>query len=620
MPLLTPPASDVFPQSTVAAILLAAIPHLGRLGLPHPSATEVIEATQTSRSQAYMLKARLATLLEQLVRPSGRPPTPKQEAPPPLFSTEVLRYVADHPGAISGGAARRRYSAGLRVFVLDLIECHPEISLETFAESTTIPLGTLKDWLRGEALHVEAPAETRPPPRASRGPEIQTLLEEWQHWDGQFIDFCDHVQQNCRLPFGRSLIATILEGCGVRIRKRRKGRSPDENALRAAFRTFFPNAQWVGDGSQVSVEVDGEAFTFNVELNVDAYSGAFVGADISPVEDSAAVIATFHNSAESTGAKPIALLLDNKPSNHTAAVDQALDGTLRIRSTPHRAQNKAHVEGGYGLLKPTLADLVLESGSPKTLAESYLRNLVTTAARAINQRPRRDRGGKSRLDLLQDTPTNEEIKQARVALAELQRKQRKARETLAARQDPVVRARIKAAYERLELEDPQGHLLTATARYPIDAIVEGIAIFEGKRRARTLAEGVDARYLLGIVRNVAAERETWDIAEALWEERTAAADLLARHLERRRSAVHDAAVSPETAILSYIVNTIDTNSRLERFFWLAAAADAIKAEASDTRHGLFRLCARRIAATRTMRPRERSAAIRFLAAKIINLR
>ncbi len=252
----------------------------------------------------------------------------------------------------------------------------------------------------------------------------------------------------------------------MRIPKRRKGRSPDEDALRGAFRTFFSNAQWVGDGSQVPVEVDGETFVFNVELNVDAYSGAFVGADISPVEDSAAVIATFHNSVEDAGTYPMAILFDNKPSNHTHEVDVALDGTLRIRSTSYRAQNRAHVEGGFGLLKPTLEGLTLESGSPETLAASYLHNLVTAAARAVNQRPRRDRGGKSRLDLL-------------LAVA--------------------------------------------------------------------------------------------------------------------------------------------TTSRLERLFWLTAIADVVNTQANDDRHRLFRLCARRIAATYALSPRDRTASIRFLAAKIIEL-
>jgi hypothetical protein len=32
------------------------------------------------------------------------------------------------------------------------------------------------------------------------------------------------------------------------------------------------------------------------------------------------------------------------------------------------------------------------------------------------------------------------------------------------------------AYHHLDLDDPDGHLLTATARYPIDAVVEAIVL------------------------------------------------------------------------------------------------------------------------------------------------
>jgi hypothetical protein len=67
-------------------------------------------------------------------------------------------------------------------------------------------------------------------------------------------------------------------------------------------------------------------------------------------------------------------------------------------------------------------------------------------------------------------------------------------------------------FERLELLDPERYIRLAIGRYPLDAIVDAIAIFEGKRLARTLPEGADARYLLGIVRNVAAKHEGEQIA------------------------------------------------------------------------------------------------------------
>jgi hypothetical protein len=49
------------------------------------------------------------------------------------------------------------------------------------------------------------------------------------------------------------------------------------------------------------------------------------------------------------------------------------------------------------------------------------------------------------------------------------------------------------------LTDPERHVRDAIACYSRDAIVDAIAIFSGKRTAATLPDGVDARYLLGIV-------------------------------------------------------------------------------------------------------------------------
>ena len=403
----------------------------------------------------------------------------------------------------------------------------------------------------------------------------------------------------------------------MRVRVRRPGRSPDERALRGAFKTFFPHAQWVGDGTLVPVQVDDKVFTFNVEMNVDAYSDAFLGADVSDAEDSDAVIETARDAGEESGTLPIAILLDNKPCNHTDDVKAELSDTLLIRSTPYRAQNKGHIEGGFGLLKPTLDGLFLNASSCRNLARSFLRSLVITWGRTINHRPRRDRGDRSRVDLLTDEPTPEQIEQARTALQERLRKQQKARETEAARQDPVVRKTIDEAYEHLGLEDPDGHELTATARYPLEAVVEAVAIFKGRQRASTLPEGVDARYLRGIARNIAEEREGWEIAIALWDARVAAGDLIAEQLDLQRRTLENTATQPEHLTKEYIDQALQTPSRLDMFFWLTATADLIR-ETDNTRHA-FRLAARRIAATHRVDKRQRLAATRFLAAKVLPL-
>jgi hypothetical protein len=83
----------------------------------------------------------------------------------------------------------------------------------------------------------------------------------------------------------------------------------------------------------------------------------------------------------------------------------------------------------------------------------------------------------------------------------------------------------------------RAHFRDAIACYPRDAIVDAIAIFDGKRRAGTLPDGVDARYLLGIARNVHHVHEAEPVTEALIRARLAARDRFLAPLVRERDAI-----------------------------------------------------------------------------------
>jgi hypothetical protein len=528
---------------------------------------------------------------------------------------------------VTTGEQRNQYSDGYRHLVLELFERFADMSVEQFAAKSCIPPGTLKEWLKDVHAAQDVGTDTdtdtnhdentdHPAARPStRSLHIETILAAWKTWHGTFTDFCDHVRLHCHIHVGKTMISSILEAAGVRQRQPRPGHSPDELASRGSFETFFPHAQWVGDGTLVPIMVDGQMFCFNVELDVDASSGAFLGADVSPVEDSDAVTSTFRDAVASSGVRPLALLLDNKPSNHTTQVTDQLEDTLLIRATPFRGQNKAHVEGGFGLLKPTIEGIELRGSTPQNMAASFLRSLVTTWARTINHKPRQDRNGWSRFDLLQEQPTHEQIEQARTALDERLRKQQKARQTEAARQNPVVRKMLADAYHHLDLDDPDGHLLTATARYPIDAVVEAIAIYKARTRANTLPDTADARYLLGITKNIVHEREEWELALALWDERIAAYDTITCILGRQCDDIAEEISDPAQLIKAYVDCALSAHSRFDRFFWLRAARDIITVQ--DDIHSSFKLAARRIAATHSVHHHQRTASLRFLAAQVM---
>lgn len=620
MPSLPPEGAAVSPLLTAALVLLA-IPHLDALGLPHPTATTVIAATGASRSRAYELRAALDTVLPTLLRAPGRPAAPPSG---PIDPSPILRavrdFVFDHPGSVCSAQARRRYSDDFRRFVLDLAARHRDVPLDAFADAVGVPLPTLKDWLAGGVERTKLPKNLADvPPRDPTEPQVETLLSLWEDWQGSFTAFCTHAQHDWRLPFGRTLIATILTAHGVRFAKRRSGRSPDEDALRGQFQTFFPGAQWVGDGSPIDFVVDGQPFTFNVELMVDPCSGAVTGASVRDTEDGAAVVEAFDDGVATTGQPPLSVLLDNKPSNHADAVKEALgEGIDVVRATPYRPQNKAHVEGAFGLFRQVAPALTIALGPRREVARKLLELVVTLWARTLNHRPRKDRGGRSRVELYLDhPPTPEEIAAAKEALAERLRRQQRARQTRAARQDPQVRAALAEAFARFGFLDPDGHLLTAVAGYPLEVVVEAIAISEGRRRAGTFPEGADARYLLGIAHRLADEREGYEIALALWEERQRARDRALDAVERERERIDELHDDTAARLAAYVDRALRTSRRLDRFFWLGAAADTVHAEDPSEHHALFRLAARRIHATHAAPHPDRLAATRFLAARIL---
>jgi len=618
-------SSPAVAPSVIAGLLLAARDHLLGLGLHSDDTESIIEKAGAARSSAYEAKARILAALPSIVRPVGRPRAPAS-APPPkadALTREALCFVMDHPGCVCG-RDRRVYADSFRRFVLDLHQKHRELEVEELARAVDVPLDTLHDWLRAPAPPQPEPPESDPTAWKTSNLHIETVLSEWNRWQGGFVPFCEHAREHLRLPYGRTAIAAILEAHGVRLRKKREGRSPDETALRGAFQTFFPGAQWVGDGTPLVVHIFGQAFTFNLELNVDAHTGAFTGASIRDEEDSAALLQAIADGKAATGAAPQAELVDNRPSNLTPEVREALaaEGTLLIPATRARPQNKEHVEGAFGLFQQMAPPLVLDGDTEREVARELLRLVVTTWARTLNHRPRADRGGKSRVELYgEDKPTPERVQQARAELEERLRRQEAARRTLQARQDPLVRQTLAAAFARLAIVDPDGHLLDAIARYPLDPVVDGIAIFEGKRAAGSLPRDLDCpgRYLLGIVRNLAQEREAEQICEAMLRARLEAQDaLLAPLVERQRSAERQHADAP--GLLACLIDhALDTERHIDRLFWLDAAGDLIRRQPASDHAALCRLGFRRIHAATRAPYSDRLKACRFLAHKAVPL-
>ncbi|MFZ4751564.1 MAG: hypothetical protein ACOYMM_13790 [Phycisphaerales bacterium] len=597
-----------------AALLLAGLPHLRRLGFDAPTATAVLAATGAGRSRAYELVRVLEASLDGLVRPVGRPAAPVEPAPDTAaVSRAAIDFLIAHPGAITYRGDRRHYSDGFRALALRLVSEHPELKHAHVGDALCIPAATLDDWLT-ERRRVTEPGTPPEPPEpapddAVAESRIAAILHLWRQWEGGFSAFADAVRRELEIPWGDTRIGKVLAVHGDRRVTRRPGRRSDEKALRESFETFFPGAQWTEDGTPLALTLNGERFDLNLELVVDTHTAALVGAHVGEQENRTAVIAAFDDAVATTGAPPLALGTDNATENDLPK--GVLGETRHIWATPGRPQNDAHVEGAFGLFQQVAPPLVVEGKTPRELAAAILTLVVTIWGRTLNHRPRRTRGGRSRVELYRDgNPTPDQINAAKETLDAIQREHDRAVRTRQSRADPTAKAALDAFFDERGWKDPKGHLRCAIAGYALDSVLAALATWQAKEKHGRLPEDAGARYLLAIARNIHDQAELTTFARALWQRRLDARDLVLLQLQQDREAISG---TPETRLDAYLHRLITSESHLGRAVWTDAIADLIRDTNESTRTNVYGRAVSAIAAAYAIPTRLRHELVKNLA-------
>lgn len=571
-----------------------------------------------------------------------------RRCPEAEISRQVLRFVMEHPGAVQRSASGSRYSGGFRRFVLDLRGRYPAVGARAFAHACQVPPSSLRAWARQPPAAMPARAGRQTPASpAHASPAHAAIIEAWIHWAGSFQGFCQHVRRDLGLPRGRSYIASVLAACGLRVPRPRRRRAPCARALRGAFQTFFPGAQWVADGSPMTLRINGEPFTFNVQLVVDTHSGAVVGASIRDREDGRAVVDAFDDAVTTTGAPPLALLLDQRPCNRSARVQALAGQTTLLHAARGRPQSKGHVEGAFGLFAQTAPPLALDAGSPAELARQVLGLVVQCWARTLNMRPRRDRGMQSRVDIYrQARPTEAERQSAHLALSARADRaagrpqvwQQRALgdpagpEAAAARGTPShtgdtgdlhgAGGPIPDLLAELAIDDPAGRVAAALSAYPLDAVLSAMATYDGKRAAGTLPAGAGGSYVLSTARQIARSAEGMHMAGALWRIRARARAQIDELLERRMRALTTRVAAAgcagyDEALAAAVDAAMAARSDVDRRLWLMVAARIIARARAGNRAALFRRATRRIHATPRLAHGRLIEAVRLLAAEAV---
>jgi len=593
-----------------AAIGLEALAMFRRLGLRCAvTSSEVCAQLDVTRSYAYEQRVRLQAALEREV--TARACEACRDKDHALrchaITIAVLEYRATHPGAWVEGR-RTVYSDGLRDLVVSLAEANADLEQGAFADACRLPLATLKPWraqVRANAngtstpppvANVQAPADTGAAPTAIAprtadssttsatagfSLEMIRILGEYERWEGSLPAFVEYLRRHLDVHWGREHVTQLLHLAAARALLRRPPPAPSPRG--GSFRPP-PGVQWTSDGKQLKVIIDGRLVEVAWQPMVDVGSTATVGAAVRANEDTAGVVAAFEEGVATTGDAPRALLLDNKACNTNQALRDAVpDETLLIHATLGRPQNKAVVEGKFGLFTQELGPVVavVDTSTTKRLALTVSEAVTRAYAAGCNHRPRR-KDGKTPYELYRDRNRSPEVIAAVVnTLRAIKDRidQRAARE--AAGRDPRVLAAFEHACTRFGFQD-EGDLRGCVRRLGIESIEEAIAIYAAKLRAGSLpVDANNLRYFVGIARSCQTDRELLCFEEELVAQIARRGELTQAYLERRAAAYAEFDPAARLNVIIDEILTAPPIAPVAHHFWrrcLSAVAETVPSE------------------------------------------
>ena len=592
------PDKPILHTSVSAALLMIAREILPELDWPSTDA--LLARLQAGRTQAYTMASRLREVLAELHGKPGRPPQPDGYSEDKLMpvARATLDYLMRHPGACSAHQERCHYSDGFRCFIVGLVEpgqLAEGFSLDELSQACNVPRGTLKEWLSGPPR--------KPAPRQNELVQLHQheILSLYENWEGGFLSFCRFAREEHGLNYGPTYIGNLLEMTGERIRKKKEQQAVWSHET---YRKLFPGAQWLGDGSTVkvqniSMQWGEEVYAFNLEMVLDVASGAVVGMAVSDFEDEAVLLDAFADAVGNTGSAPFALSLDNRASNHTEKVSEAIkeaDSEI-LATTLGRGQSKAPLEGTFGLFNQDLPKLLITGDSLREQARSALKLIVQAWVRGRNGRPRKSLNGKSPADYYRShQPTPAEIDEIKRWIGDLRRRQAKLRQTRQQRADRVKVEFLKQALAELGIEDPGDKLAIALSFYGRDAIVDGLATYQAKLEMGTLpANALPGPYLGGIIRNKNRQLEITLKSERSIEKRRTLNDLTLRYLCREADSLEK---ESDPALLwgQKLSRALHAPRALDYYFWSGLCAEHLARLDQPERLALYDRSTRYIAA------------------------
>ena len=510
-------------KTLMIAILLLArrIADVLKVELDAPVA-EICRAVGASRPSVYeQMRRALASIQSLADAGPGRPIASVGNADGDsevslTLTMETLSYQLEHPGSVLPQRGRTWYAPAFRRFILTKKD-HWQGTLETFAEAVRVPFDTLGDWLQKDRAQVMAEPQPKefPAVPVAASELVHQVATCWQSWEGPTRAFFAHAARSFQISPAQ--VKRILVIIGV-ISPRRRQRF----RFRGETHPLSPGAMLVTDGKQVDVELtgSGERTHFNWQAMVDQTTACDTAAVLTDEECAAGVAEAYRRSLVTLGGVvPEALLHDNKPCYDDAALKQMIHdrGTTMIPATPARPENKAVVEGAFGLFEQRVGTIHLDDSSRSSLIQSATEEVLRAYTAATNSVPRVELDGQSRIGVLGEScPSYEQQQRDRAFLANL-KAEHESPQRWKRPSNLISLELLDAVFERLGLlgEDPKRSLRLYLARYEPAAIRRAAAVVSAKLQRGAVELRWAHRYLTKVIQNQQDELDLERAAEEL---------------------------------------------------------------------------------------------------------
>jgi hypothetical protein len=506
------------------------------------SMSAIAEQLDVNRNYVYEVQARLTEHLAPLLETGpGRPAKSIPQggengrSKSDQLTIDVLRYRADHDGAVAQHPDHKNYSDAFKYFMLNRYDQEAEfMTQEEFANAAEIPVDTLRTWLAQDRTPL-LPENAAPKPQAVITvdvPEIvRTIIKRFESWEGSTRDFINRTANELGLKANQIKRVLCIVGM-LSLPKRRPYR------YRGSTEKLAPGTMLVTDGKEVSVHLTAsdEHRKLNWQALIDQTTGTDIGFAITPNENAAGIAQALEAALVFMGGQaPKALLCDNKPCYDDAALQEKIKPICEvIKATPGRPENKAIVEGSFSLFERRVGKICLDDSSKPALIQSAVHEIIRTYTATTNHVPRAEFDGKTRAQVLYEyvpDPKQQEKDQAFLKRLKAQHERPFSRR---AQPDPRSRELLDDAFTRFGLlpKDPSGSLRAYLSEFEPAAIKTAVAIFQTRQERGKIQVEWAHRYLVKLIRNLQEELDLQRCEEKLLDLSRAHAQNWTREQER----------------------------------------------------------------------------------------